>query len=506
MKKISILLICCILTNCTVGPNYTRPQTLTPKKYINIKLKKKNPTTIATDVQFGEAQTFYLNKKISAQWWTLFQSKELNELIEVAFKHNPDIGAAKASLRNSLEQAYSQRGEFVPYLGVGWSPTMQQTSGVLQSNLANNNYIYSLYTGQLFINYNLNAFGNLTRQQEALMGEVEKKHFELEAAYLSISSNIVYGVIQIAALRAEYAYLKKLVKAQSKIVYIFKNRFEFGDIPKSDLLVQESALAQTQSELPIFKKQIQLQRHILQSLVGRYPSDLRTPRLFFHNLKLPVELPLSLPSLLLEHRPDIRAAEAQMKAANALIGVAITNRLPMITIGSSSIGTAALQLSNFFANNSNFWALAGFVTQPIFAGGKLLHNQYAAEAAYKESEALYKSTVINAFKEVADALRSIQQDAIAINIASKAEKAAFESLQISRLQLKLGDNSTILILANLELWHRAKINLIIEQARRLSDTAALFQALGGGWWNKPQYQCPQHEPCLALKAIKSKKT
>jgi hypothetical protein len=180
--------------------------------------------------------------------------------------------------------------------------------------------------------------------------------------------------------------------------------------------------------------------------------------------------------------------------------VAISNRLPMITIGSTTLGTAALQLSNFFANNANFWALAGFVTQPIFAGGKLLHNQYATEAAYKQSEALYKSTVINAFKDVADALRSIQQDAIAINIANKAEKAAFESLQISRLQLKLGDNSTILILANLELWHRAKINLIIEQARRLSDTAGLFQALGGGWWNKPQYQCPKQEPCLYSKA------
>jgi NodT family efflux transporter outer membrane factor (OMF) lipoprotein len=499
---ISVFMTLILLTNCTVGPNYKRPETPTPKQYINIKLKNKNPKTVSTNVQFGEAQTFYINKKLPAEWWKLFHSKELEDLIHTAFKHNPTIGAAKASLRNAFEQAYAQRGDFLPYTGFSWTPTMQQTSGVLQSNLANNNYVYSLYTGQLFITYNLNAFGNLTRQQESLMGEVEKKHFELEAAYLTISSNLVNAVIQVAALRAQYSYIKKLVKAQSDIVYIFKKRYELGDIPQSDLLVQESALAETQSDLPILKKQIQLQRHVIQSLIGRYPTDLRTYAFQFKNFQLPQEIPINLPSTLLEHRPDIRASEAQMKAANAMIGVAISNRLPMITIGSANLGTAALQLSDFFNNNTNFWGLAGIVSQPIFAGGKLMHNQYAAEATYRQSEALYKATVINAFKEVADSLRSIQQDAIAINIARKAERTAYRSLEISRLQLKLGDNSTLLILANLELWHKAKISLIIEQSRRLSDTVALFQALGGGWWNKPEYQCKTKEPCTTAETKK----
>lgn len=503
-KPLLIFLCCLVLVSCTVGPNYTRPITPVPKQYINIKLKSKHPKTMSTDVQFGEAQTFYKEKQISYEWWKLFHSKELDKLIYIAFQHNPNIGAAKAALRSAFEDAYAQRGDFLPYSGFSWTPSMQQTSGILQSNLANNNYVYSLYTGQLFITYNLNAFGNLTRQQESLMGQVEKKHFELEAAYVTLSSNIVNAVIQGAALRAQYAYIKKLVKAQSEIVYIFKKRYELGDIPRSDLLVQESELAQTQSDLPILKKQIQLQRHIIQSLLGRYPSDQRTFKFHFKDFKLPLDLPINVPSLILEHRPDIRAAEAQMKAANAMIGVAISNRLPMITIGPTNIGSAALQLSNFFNNNTNFWNLAGIVAQPIFAGGKLMHNQYGAEASYKQSEALYKATVVNAFKEVADSLRSIQQDAIAINIARTAERAAFYSLSIAKLQLKLGDNSTLLILANLELWHRAKVNLIVEQSRRLSDTVALFQALGGGWWNKPQYQCQGQEPCAANEAhIKS---
>jgi len=483
MKSCLTLIALVIMTACTVGPHYHRPNTSIPSSYQAVK------NTVATKVQFGEAQYFDNGKDIEAQWWTLFGSKELNQLILTAFKHNPDIGVAKASLRKALEQAYAQRGDFLPYLGASWTPSMQQTSGVLQSYLANNNYVYSLYTGQLFISYNLNAFGELTREQESLMGQVEKSHFELEAAYLTLSSNIVNAVIQAASLRAQYAYIKHLVIAQNNIVNIFRKRYQFGDIPKTDLLLQESQLAQTKAQLPLLKKQIQLQRNLVNSLIGRYPNDKRTAKFHFKDFKLPVHLPLTLPSLLLEHRPDIKAAEAQMKAANAMIGVAIANRLPLVTIGSSNIGTAALQMSNFFTNSTNFWALAGVVTQPIFAGGKLLHQQYAAEAAYKQSEALYKSTIIGAFKDVADALRSVEQDAFAIKIAREAERTAFESLQISRLQLTLGDNSTLLILVNLQLYQKAKINLIIEQTRRLSDTVALFQALGGGWWNKPGYRC-----------------
>jgi outer membrane protein TolC len=257
MKKYALLLSLStfILSNCTVGPHYSRPHTPIPKTFHSIK------KTEETKVKFGEAQYFHIGQDISAQWWQLFGSEALNQLILTAFKHNPDIGAAKAALKNALEQAYAQRGEFVPYLGMSWAPSMQQTSGVLQSYLANNNYVYSLYTGQLFINYDLNAFGQLTREQEALMGTVEKSHYELEAAYLSLSSNIVNAVIQAASYRAQYTYIKRLIVAQNNIVNIFRKRYQYGDIPKTDLLLQESQLAQTKSQLPILKKQVQLQLH-----------------------------------------------------------------------------------------------------------------------------------------------------------------------------------------------------------------------------------------------------
>lgn len=484
--KISfIILISFLSSSCVVGPDYKRPKFPIPKDYQGI--IHPNPTE-STNVRFGESQRFEVGQDICNQWWEVFHSKKLNELILTAFRHNPDVGVAKANLRTALEAAYAQRGEFVPYVGLSWAPTIQQTSGVLQSNLASNAYVYSLYTGQLFLSYNPNVFGNLTRAQESLMWQVEKAKFELEAAYLTISTNVVTAVIQAATLRAQYSYIKRLVKAQSEIVHIYRSRYQMGDIAKSDLLLQESELAQTMAELPILKKQIQLQRNLVNSLVGRYPADRCTPRFHFKDFKLPQDLPLTIPSVLLEHRPDVRAAEADMKAANALIGVAIANRIPMVTIGATNLGTAATQLGDFFARNSNFWALAGFVAQPIFAGGRLRHEQLKAEAIYKQAQAQYKSTVIGAFKDVADVVRSIQQDARAVNIARLAERRAYESLKISRLQLKLGDGNAVLILANLLLYQRAKIDLIVEQGRRLSDTAALFQVLGGGWWNKSEYK------------------
>jgi len=202
------------------------------------------------------------------------------------------------------------------------------------------------------------------------------------------------------------------------------------------------------------------------------------------SLHLPTDLPISLPSTLIEHRPDIRAAEEQMHAANALIGVAVANRLPNVTIGFTNLGTAALELSTLFGTDASFWSLAGIIAQPIFSGGALMHKQRFAKETYLQAAAQYRLTVINAFQNVADTLKSIQLDANVLRAAKNAEQAAHKSLTFARRQLILGDNSILLILNTEQLYHQARLNLIQAQANRLSDTAALFQALGGGWWNK----------------------
>lgn len=235
--------------------------------------------------------------------------------------------------------------------------------------------------------------------------------------------------------------------------------------------------------LPKLEKQLAISRDLINALTGRFPDDHHPPRFHLSAIHLPQELPLSIPAKLVENRPDIRAAEEQMHAANALIGVAIANRLPNFTITSNgtNLGTAATTISTLFLPNTQFWALAGIIAQPIFDAGTLRHKQRAAEASYRQAAAEYRATVINAFQNVADTLKTIQSDAIALRTANHAEQAALTSLTISRSQQRLGDSSTVVLLMNELLYQQARLNLIQAQANRLSDTVALFQALGGGW-------------------------
>ncbi len=470
-----------LLTGCAVGPDFKRPTPVVPKAYI-----AKQPTTLkaTAGTAFGETQRLDIHKDIPAQWWALFHSKPLNELVITSFKHNPNIDAAKAELHAALETVYAQQGSLLPFLGLGFSPTKQQVAKILTSILASNKYIYSLYTGHLFVSYTPDVFGGIRRQIESLTAQAEAQYLQLEATYLTLASNVVNAAIQEAGLRAQIQAIHTMIHSHSKLLSIMRRQKAYGDTSIANIALQESVLAQTEAMLIPLEKQLAIQRDLLNALTGRLPDDARTPQFTFEGLTLPQDLPISLPSTLLEHRPDIRAAEAQMHSANALIGVAISNRLPNVTLGYTAVGTAATSLSTLFLPNENFWSLAGIFTQPIFDAGTLLHRQRYAQAIYDQAAAQYKSTVINAFQNVADTLKSIRLDGIALRAATRAERAAFKAWRISRRQYALGDTSMIIVLSNEQLYQQAKINLIQAQTNRLTDTAALFQALGGGWWQK----------------------
>ena len=472
-----------LLNGCAVGPNYKRPPGSLPKTYTSKTLGTRTQTS---KTKFGKGQQFKIGTDIPAKWWVLFHSKPLNDLVIASLKHNPDVGATRAALHAALENVYAQRGAFFPFLGASFIASPQKTAGILQSLLADNQYDFSLYTGQLFVSYTLDIFGGVRRQMESLIANAKFQQLQLEATYLTLSANVVNAAIQEAALRGQIVATHQIITSQTKIVSIYQQRIKLGDAALSDLATQEAALAASEATLPPLEKQLALQRDLLNALTGRFPDDAMTPKFKLSELQLPTNLPLSLPSTLLEHRPDIRAAEEQMHAANALIGVAIANRLPNVSIGLTNIGGAALNIAGLFANNAHFWALAGIVTQPIFDGGTLLHRQRYAKSVYEQAAAKYRLTVINAFQNVADTLKTIKSDAIALQAANKAANAALKSLHIARRQLSLGDGTMLSILFNEQLYQQAKLNLIQAQANRLSDTVALFQALGGGWWNKNQ--------------------
>ena len=468
-----------LLNSCMVGPNYTRPKLSLPQDYL---VEKPGATTESTPTQFGGAQQFVAKEHYLVQWWTLFHSKALNDLIITSVNHHPSVEVAQQALRSALETVAAQKGSFYPSIGLSFTPTNQQVATLLTSALSSNKDIYALYTGQVFVSYTADVFGGMRRQVESLIAQAKAQQLQLEATYLTLSSNVVNAAIQEAALREQIKITKHIIASQIKILAIMRQQKQLGDTSTANLALQEASLASSQATLPPLEKQLAVQRDLLNALTGRYPADKRTPTFTFNALQLPSQLPLSLPSSLLEHRPDIRAAEEAMHGANALIGVAVANRLPKVSIDATGAGFANTQLNSFFQPYTRFWNLAGIISQPIFSGGMLLHQQRAAEALYQQAVGQYKLTVINAFQNVADSLNALKQDALALKRTNQLTKASLHSLTISREQLKAGDISILTLITNEQRYWQAQLNLIQCQANRLSDTVALFQALGGGWW------------------------
>jgi len=468
------------LVGCAVGPDFQRPSAPAVEGYTPQPLPAQ---TVSVEVKGGEAQRFVRDMDIPGQWWSLFHSKPLNDLIERALKANPDLEAAQAALRGALENVYAQQGAFFPTVEANFTPTRQKTAGILTSPLANNSFTYSLYTSQVTVAYAPDVFGDTRRQVESLKAQADSQRFQLEATYLTLTSNVVAAAVEEAALRGQIAATKRIIEIQSQSLELLKRQYELGQVATLDVAAQEAALAQTEAALPPLEKQLAQQRDLLARLAGRFPSEELEEKFELSKLQLPQELPVSLPSKLVEQRPDVRSAEEQLHSAGADLGVAMANRLPNITL-SANLGSSALAIGQLFTPGTGFWALAGNITQPIFQGGTLLHRQRAAEAAYEQAAAQYRSTVLTAFQNVADTLHAVQFDADALKASVAAERAADKSLSIARRQLELGDISYLGLLNAEQIYQQAIINLVQALANRYSDTAALFQALGGGWWNR----------------------
>jgi len=480
-RRLTVLLTTSsLLTSCAVGPDFERPPAPEVKGYTAQPLA---PATESADVAGGAAQHF-VEGDLPAEWWTLFHSDQLNKLIEQALKANPEVEAAQAALRAARENVYAQEGAYFPSVSGNFSPSRQKTSAVLQPVPNSGAQIYNLYTAQVNVSYSPDVFGLNRRTVESLDAQAEAQRFQLEATYLTLTSNVVASAVQEASLRGQIAAAQKIIDVETELLDLFKRQEKLGQISEMDSAAQEAALAQAQQALPPLQKQLAVQRDQLTALLGRLPSEEPSEIFELSSLQLPEDLPVSLPAKLVEQRPDIRMAQENLRAASAEIGVAIANRLPNITLDASE-GTTALAFNKLFTAGTRFWGLAGGVTQPIFEGGTLLHKERAAQANFDQAAAQYRSTVITAFQNVADTLHALQSDAQALKAAVRAERTAARSLELTRTQLRLGAVNYLAVLNAQQTYLQAEISLVQAQANRYADTAALFQALGGGWWNKP---------------------
>jgi NodT family efflux transporter outer membrane factor (OMF) lipoprotein len=491
------------LAACAVGPSYHRPAAPADAGYAPAPLPESSASAA---VHGGEAQHLVNGRDIPFEWWELFKSPPLNALIERAFKANPTITAAQAALVHAEELVYAQQGFFFPTVAANYnfqrtkiagnftvddSPGTQGNGDNLNPPLLDLNHFphtaplyYDYHTAELNVGFVPDVFGANWRQVETLAAQREAQRFALEATYITLASNIVAAAIQEASVRAQIEATRQIIAADEQALRILRDQFRLGFAMSIDVAAQETALAQAKATLPPLETQFEQTRDLIRALVGNLPSQEVAETFELDALELPPEIPLSLPAKIIEQRPDVRAAEAGLHAANAQVGVAVAAMLPQISI-TGAYGGNADQFAWMFRKGGPFWNLVGGVTQPLFQGGTLLHRKRAADDALKQAAAQYQSSVITAYQNVADTLHAALSDAEALAANVKAESAAKVTYDLTRREMETGYVNYLTLLSAETAYQQALLNRVQAQATRYGDTVALFQALGGGWWNRP---------------------
>ncbi len=483
-RRVIAMLALALLAGCTVGPDFKRPAAPDVSGYT-----ARPPATTASSGQVagGAAQRFASGGEIPADWWTLFHSRPLNALIEQSLKNNPDLKAAQAALTVAHENVLAQRGDYFPSITASATANRQKQSTLLAPvpnyPVVSSEFLFNLFTPQVSVSYAPDVFGLNRRTMESLRAQEQAVRYQMIATQITLTANVVVAAVQEASLQGQVDATQQLVRINTRMLRILQYQFAKGYAGRLDVAAQQAQLAQVATTLPPLRKQLAQQRHLLAVLVGRFPGQTPAGTFRLSDLQLPQELPLSLPSKLVAQRPDVLQAEANLHAASAQIGVAIANRLPSIAL-TADAGSTALAIGQVFKAGTGFWDLGAGVAAPIFQGGKLLHQERAAKAAYAQAAQQYRSTVLTAFQNVADTLSALQQDADGLKAAAAAADAAKVTLELSRRQLQDGYAGYLPLLGAEQAYQQARIGLVQAQANRYADTAALFQALGGGWWNQ----------------------
>ena len=469
----------CVLAGCVVGPDFKQPGSPGVTSLV--------PGSLKSPVGTGRsAQHFAPGRDIPGDWWRLFRSKTLNGLVERAIADNADLQSAQAAVRVAQANAEAQRGAFFPQISANYQPVRQKVSlDPLVPSTPTGSPYYTTHTAQLSVSFVPDVFGGIRRQLETLEATAENQRFQLEATYLTLTSNLTVAAIQEASLRGQIAATNRLVRIARELLELQLKSLKLGQVSALDVATQEAALAQIELTLPPLEKQLAIVRDQLIALTGHLPGEGSAAKFEFAAFHLPADLPVSLPSDIIRQRPDVRAAEANMHAATAAVGVAIANRLPQFTLSGNagSMSSAFAHVLNFSTPYS-FWTIAGNATQVLFDGFTLEQKQRAAEAGLDQAAAQYKSAVVTAFQNVADAQQALTFDARSLNVALLGERAAVKALNLTKEQLRLGQVSSLQVLNAQQTYLQASLAVVQAKAARYSDTVALFQALGGGWWNR----------------------
>lgn len=464
-----------------VGPQYHAPKAPNTQRYTQLPLPQKTVST-AQSSNAGKAQQFVFGKTLENDWWRIFHSPALNYWVSQGIDNNQTLAAAKAALREANDTLYAQMGGLLlPSVDFNGGVARTQLNGVTFGT-ASSATTFNVINAGFQASYLLDIWGSSRRQVEAYAAQADYQRYEMIGTYVTLTTDIATTVISIASLQDQIKSTQRLINAQKTVLAITQKQFLSGGVSKTAVLTQKTLLEQTQATLPPLQKSLSNEHHALAVLVGK-PTSLMLPvRLSLNKIRLPAQLPVSFPSDVIKQRPDIQASAALLHVASAQVGVATANLLPQVTLN-ANFGWQATSTVNFFNSANQVWSLGAGLLQPIFHGGQLIFQRKAAIESLNQARAQYEQTVLQAFKNIADALRAIQFDADEFKDQRIAENTALKTLIITEKQFRVGGQNYLSVLNAQEQYQKIVLSRITAQSARYIDTAVLYQTLGGGWWN-----------------------
>src|SRR5579863_4966603 len=462
------------LASCAVGPNFHQPKPPDTSTYLH-------PTsdTAPVQAQTQDVQNTSPGAELAGEWWRLFHSPQLDEVVRNSIAGSPTLVAANATLAQAREEVTVARGAFLPSVS---ATAGAQRSGAGAARSPGAGDTANLYSIGLSTSYSPDIFGGTRRAVEQQQALADFQRNQLAAAYLTLTGSVVNEVLIIASTRLQIATDEELIASDRKNLALTQREFDVGVVPRSDLLTADSQLAADLTQLPSLHKQLDQAYDALAVLSGRAPSEWQVLPFDIDQFTLPRDIPVSLPARLVRQRPDVLAAESQLHAASAAIGVAVAQEFPDISL-SASITREALRASDLFHQFNTLWGVGGSLTQPIFKGGALRAQVRATRDAFKAAAATYQAVVLEALGQVADDLWALQYDAQILTVDRHSMDVALEALKLQQQSYSVGTTTVLNLIAAERAYAQARLSYVSARVQQFTDSASLLTALGGGWWN-----------------------
>jgi NodT family efflux transporter outer membrane factor (OMF) lipoprotein len=485
-----------LLASCSVGPNFHRPAAPADDTYYTPE-KETAPDTGPNAATPGEGaatpsvgqqnlapeasaplpkQKTTVGADLPAQWWQVFKSASLDQTLKLSLTNSPTLVQATATLAQAREQVKVAQAAFLPRLG---ADAGVQRNGSSEPGPQSQSTVYTL---GLSASYAVDIFGGTRRAVEQQKALAEMQGYQLDAAWLTLTGNVVNEALTIASTRLQIATTEELITSDRKNLDLTEREFELGAAARTDVLTAESQLAVDLTTLPSLHQQLGAARDALAVLVGRSPVNWSAPDFDIKDFTLPPDVPVSLPSRLVRQRPDVLASEAQLHSTSAAIGVAVAQEFPALNL-TGTLSRQALTGADLFHHFDSLWGAGGQLAAPLFQGGALRAQARAARDAFTAQAASYQNTVLEALGQVADDLRALGNDADRLKVSQHALAVASESLNLQQISYTAGKTTVLQLIDAERTFAQAKLTFVTAQIQQYEDTADLLVALGGGWWN-----------------------